>query len=186
VPQSLDVEVRGEIAEQDVRVLELAALRGIFADVVEEQVTYVNAPVLAKERGVETRLVTSSDSPDFRNLITLRGTLADGTQTSVSGTLTGPRQVEKIVNVDGLDVEVALSEHLAFLRYEDRPGVVGTIGRVLGEAGVNIAGMQVSRGSKGGDALVALTVDSAVPADTLEAIVQEIGAVSGRTVDLEA
>ncbi|NHC13496.1 phosphoglycerate dehydrogenase [Motilibacter deserti] len=185
VPQSLDVEVRGEIAEQDVRVLELAALRGIFGDVVEEQVTYVNAPVLAKERGLETRLVTSTESPDFRNLVTLRGTLADGSQTSVSGTLTGPRQVEKIVEVDGLDVEVTLSEHMAFLRYEDRPGVVGTIGRVLGEAGVNIAGMQVSRGSKGGDALVALTVDSAVPTDTLDAIVQEIGAVSGRTVDLE-
>ncbi|RKS71271.1 D-3-phosphoglycerate dehydrogenase [Motilibacter peucedani] len=184
VPQSLDVVVRGEIAEQDVRVLELAALRGIFADVVEEAVTYVNAPVLAKERGLETRLLTERVSPDYRNLVTLAGTTADGAQFSVSGTLTGPRQVEKIVEVDGLDVEVVPTEHMLFLRYEDKPGVVGVIGQHLGEAGINIAGMQVSRSSAGGEALVALTVDSAVSPEVLEAIVESIGAVSGRVVDL--
>jgi D-3-phosphoglycerate dehydrogenase len=184
VPSQLDVEVRGEITAHDVRVLELAALKGLFCDVVEDPVSYVNAPLLASERGVGVRLTTDADSPDYRNLITLRGTLADGTQVSVSGTLTGPRQVEKLAEVDGFDIEVALSDHMAVFRYEDRPGIVGTVGRILGEADVNIAGMQVSRDRKGGHALVVMTVDGAIPGPVLDEIVTEIGAEAARQVDL--
>ena len=132
VAQQLDVEVRGEITEYDVKVLELAALKGVFADVVEEQVSYVNAPLLAAERGLAVRLVTDPESPDHRNLITLRGTLADGSQVSVSGTLIGIAQRERIVEVDGYEVDIEPTEHLAFLRYQDRPGMVGTVGQILG------------------------------------------------------
>ncbi len=89
VAQQIDVEVRGEITEFDVKVLELAALKGVFHDIVEDQVSYVNAPLLAAERGTAVRLVTDPESPDHRNLITIRGTLADGSQVSVSGTLVG-------------------------------------------------------------------------------------------------
>ena len=163
VAQQVDVEVRGEITEYDVKVLELAALKGVFADIVEDQVSYVNAPLLAAERGIEVRLVTEAESPDHRNLITLRGTLADGSQVSVSGTLIGIAQRERLVEVNGFVVDLEPTEHLAFFRYEDRPGMVGTVGRILGDAGVNIAGMQVSRDAKGGQALVALSVDSADP-----------------------
>ncbi|MCY7372099.1 MAG: phosphoglycerate dehydrogenase [Spirochaetaceae bacterium] len=184
VPTQLEIEVRGEITAHDVRVLELAALKGLFTDVVEEPVSYVNAPVLAADRGVGVALRTDADSPDYRNLLTLRGTLADGIQVSVSGTLTGQRQVAKLVEIDGFDIEVALSDHLAVFRYEDRPGIVGTVGRILGEAGVNIAGMQVSRDRKGGHALVAMTVDGAIPAPVLDEIVAEIGAETARQVDL--
>jgi D-3-phosphoglycerate dehydrogenase len=184
IAASLDVEVRGEVTQHDVKVLELAALKGVFADVVEDTVSYVNAPLFAAERGLEVRLTTSSDSPDYRNLVTVRGALADGSSVSVSGTLSGPKHVEKLVEVDGYDIDLVPREHLAFLRYHDRPGVVGVIGRLLGEAGVNIAGMQVSRQAKGGAALVALAVDSAIPASVLADIVREIGADSGRTVDL--
>src|SRR5690606_24060547 len=95
VAQSIDVEVRGEIAEYDVKVLELAALKGVFTDVVEDQVSYVNAPLLASERGIDVRLVAESESPDHRNLITLRGALADDTPVSVSGTLFGLAQKER-------------------------------------------------------------------------------------------
>ncbi len=184
VPAQLDIEVRGEIAAHDVRVLELAALKGLFTDVVEDPVSYVNAPVLAADRGVQVSLRTDAESPDYRNLVALRGTLSDGTQVSVAGTLTGTRHVEKIVEIDGFDVEVALSEHMAVFRYEDRPGIVGTVGRVLGEAGVNIAGMQVSRDRRGGHALVAMTVDSAIPAGVLDDLAHEIGAEKARQVDL--
>ena len=184
VPSQLDIEVRGEITAHDVRVLELAALKGLFTDVVEEPVSYVNAPVLAADRGVGVSLRTDADSPDYRNLLTLRGTLADGIQVSVSGTLTGQRQVAKLVEIDGFDIEVPLSDHMAVFRYEDRPGIVGTVGRILGEAGVNIAGMQVSRDRKGGHALVAMTVDGAIPAPVLDEIVAEIGAETARQVDL--
>jgi len=181
---TLDVEVRGELAAYDVSVLQLAALKGFFGPVVEEQVTFVNAPAIAAERGVEVALSTGTESPDHRSLVTVRGVLPDGGTVSVSGTLAGPRQVEKLVDVDGFDVDLVPSEHLVFLRYADRPGVVGAVGVALGEAQVNIAGAQVSRTSQGGTALMALTVDSAVPAPVLEAIGAAIGAESVRAVDL--
>ena len=184
VAQQIDVEVRGEITDFDVKVLELAALKGVFCDVVPDQVSYVNAPLLAAERGTAVRLLTDADSPDHRNLITLRGTLADGSQVSVSGTLVGINQKERIVEVNGFDVDLEPTDHLAFLTYVDRPGMVGTVGRILGDARINIAGMQVSRDEKGGQALVALSVDSAIGADALAEIEGAIDASSVRGIDL--
>jgi D-3-phosphoglycerate dehydrogenase len=184
VPVQLDVDVRGEITEHDVSVWKLSALKGLFTDLTEDPVTYVNAPLLAEQRGVEARLLTDPTSQDFRNVTTLRGTLADGRIVSVAGTLTGPRMIEKIVGINGFDLEVPLSEHMAFFSYQDRPGVVGAVGRFLGEADVNIGGMQVARDQRGGRALVALTVDSAIPSDVLSAIATEIDA-EVHVVDLE-
>ncbi|GAA1456129.1 phosphoglycerate dehydrogenase [Nocardiopsis exhalans] len=181
----IDVEVRGEIAQHDVKVLELAALKGVFTDVVEDTVTFVNAPLLAKERGVEVNLVTSDDSTDWRNLISVRGVLADGTRVSVSGTLTGPRQFEKLVEINNYSMEIGLDEHMVFLSYEDRPGIVGKVGALLGDAQVNIAGMQVIRDQEGGKALIALTVDSAVPDEILASISAEIESDIARQIDLE-
>ena len=181
----IDVEVRGEIAGHDVRVLQLAALKGVFADVVEDPVTYVNAPLLAADRGVEVSLVTEAESPDWRNLVTLRGIMPDGQVVSAGGTLSGRRQLEKLVEVNGFDMEIAPAEHMVFLTYTDRPGVVGTVGQILGSEGINIAGMQVCRDARGGHALIVLTVDSAIPAIVLDDIASTIGAVVGRTVDLE-
>jgi len=185
VAARLDVEVRGEIAARDVRVLQLAALKGVFAGIVEDTVTYVNAPLLAEQRGMAVSLVTDGESPDWRNLVTLRGTLPGGQVVSVSGTLTGQRQVEKLVEVNGFDMEIALAEHMVILTYTDRPGIVGVVGQILGSEGINIAGMQVSRDVRGGHALIALTVDSAIPPVVLEDITATIGAVVGRTVDLD-
>ena len=130
------------------------------------------------------RLVTETESPDHRNLITIRGTLADGTQLSVSGTLVGIAQRERLVEVNGYTVDIEPTVHLAFFRYEDRPGMVGVVGQILGDAGVNIAGMQVARDAKGGDALVALSVDSVIPAETLAEIESAIDAQSVRAADL--
>ncbi len=184
VPVQLDVDVRGEITEHDVSVWKLSALKGLFTDLTEDPVTYVNAPLIAEQRGVEARLLTDPTSQDFRNVTTLRGTLADGRIVSVAGTLTGPRMIEKIVGINGFDLEVPLSEHMAFFSYQDRPGVVGAVGRFLGEADVNIGGMQVARDQRGGRALVALTVDSTIPSDVLSAIATEIDA-EVHVVDLE-
>jgi len=183
-PTQLDVEVRGEITEYDVTVLKVAALKGLFLDVVEEPVTYVNAPVLAEQRGIDVRLLTDPDSPEYRNVVTLRGSLPDGTVVSVSGTLTGPKQVEKIVGIDGLDLEVPIAEHLLVLRYTDRPGVVGALGRLLGDSGVNIAAMQVARNVEGGQAVSVLTLDSAASPEVVEAVANEIAAWSVVLVEL--
>lgn len=185
VAASLDVEVRGEIAAMDVRVLQLAALKGVFADVVEDAVTYVNAPLLAEQRGMTVGLVTETESPDWRNLVSLRGTLPGGQSVSVSGTLTGQRQVEKLVEINGFEMEIALAEHMVILSYTDRPGIVGVVGQILGSEGINIAGMQVSRDVRGGHALIALTVDTAIPPVVLEDITATIGAVSGRAINLD-
>ena len=185
VPGQLDIDVRGEITQHDVSVWKLAALKGLFHGVVEESVTYVNAPLLAAERGCEVRLLTDPNSPDFRNVTTLHGTLADGAVVSVAGTLTGPRLIEKVVGVNGFDLEVPISEHMAFFTYVDRPGVVGKVGRVLGGAGINIGGMQVARDAEGGHALMVLTVDSLMPAAVLAEISEEIGATTVRVVDLD-
>ena len=184
VAATLQIQVCGEISALDVSVLQLAALKGVFAEVVEEQVTFVNAPALAVARGVEVSLVTTPESGDYRNEIRLHGVLAGGATVSVGGTLTGTRQVEKLTQVDGFDVEVVLSDHLLVFRYSDGPGVVGRIGAALGAAGINIAGAQVSRTRQGGDALMALGVDSAVSVELLASIATSIGARAARAVDL--
>lgn len=182
--ERVDVEVLGEVASDDVRVLELSALKGIFGVLVDDPISYVNAPVIAKARGVEVALTTDSESPDHRSMVRVRTTLTDGETVSVAGTVTGARHAPKLVGVDGFDIDVQITEHMAFLGYIDRPGVVGKLGQMLGEAGINIAGMQVGRTDAGGDALTVLTVDSAVPAATMDEIAASIGAGFGKAVDL--
>lgn len=181
--ERVDVAALGEIAGHDVRVLELSTLKGVFQKLVHDPVSFVNAPVLAEQRGVEVALTTDATSEDHRSLIRVTLTLTDGTTISVGGTVSGPKDIAKLVEVDGFDVDVPISEHMTFLRYTDRPGVVGTVGRILGEAGVNIGGMQVSR-DDAGNALTVLTVDSAIAPDQLQAIIAEIAATSGKAVDL--
>jgi D-3-phosphoglycerate dehydrogenase len=181
----IEVEVRGEVAGMDVSVLQLAALKGVFSDIVEVAVTYVNAPLLAAERGVQVSLATDKESPDWRNVVTLRGTLPDGQVVSVGGTLTGRRQVEKLIEVNGFDMEISPAEHMVFFTYSDRPGIVGVVGKILGDRAINIAGMQVCRNARGGQALIVLTVDSALPGAVLDEISSSIGAGFGRAVDLD-
>ncbi len=182
----IEVEVAGEIASLDVKALELAALKGVFTDIVSDQVSYVNAPILAEQRGIATRLTTTPESEEYRNVLRIRGALSDGSQISVAGTLTGPKQIEKLVGVNGYDLEIPISEHLLVLLYTDRPGVIGALGRLLGEKDINIAGMQVARNKEGGQALSLLTLDSAVPQDVLDAVKAEIGASVAREVDLQS
>lgn len=183
---SIDVEVRGEIVEFDVSVLKLAALKGVFTNVVSESVSYVNAPLLAEQRGITVRLTTDAVSDEYRNLLTIRGALADGRQISVSGTLTGPKQAEKIVEINGYDVEVPMAEHLIVMMYTDRPGIVAVYGKEFGDAGINIAGMQISRREAGGQALSVLTVDSPVPDSLLEKVASAIEADTLREINITA
>jgi D-3-phosphoglycerate dehydrogenase / 2-oxoglutarate reductase len=144
----------------------------------------VNAPLVAKERGVEVTLSPDEVSPDWRNVLTLRGSTADGQLISISGTLTGLRHTERIVEVNGLDAEIAPAEHMTFFSYSDRPGIVGIVGQLLGSKKINIAGMQVCRHAQGGEAMMVLSVDSAVPSDLLTDIAETIGASLARVVDL--
>ena len=185
-PELLDIEVHGEIASRDVTALKLSALRGAFRSVVTEQVSYVNAPVLAEERGITVQLVTDETSERFRNVITLRGTLRGGEVVSVSGTLSGVDQEHKLTEVAGHALDVPLSDHLLLIRYDDGPGLIGQYGAGLGEAGVNIAGMQVSRKGnvRGAEALVVLDLDESVSREFAEELGAAIDARSIHAVDL--
>lgn len=185
-PSVLEVVVRGEIAAKDVTAIELSALRGIFRGVVSDQVSYVNAPVLAEERGIAVELVREESSETFRNVIQVRGCLRDGRRVSVSGTLSGVSQAHKLVEIDGHALDTPFSDHLMVIRYPDRPGMIGRYGALLGEAGINIAGMQVSRpdAGLGAEALVVLDLDESVPPALAERIGTEIGAEDCRTLDI--
>jgi len=173
---SLDIEVRGELAAFDVSVYRLAALKGIFTNIVSENVSYVNAPLFAEQRGIETRMIVEADSPQYRNLTVLRGTMSDGTTLSVAGTLAGTRMVPKIVAINGYDIEVPIAGHHVVMRYQDRPGIVAIYAKTLGDAGINIEGLQVAHPDASGHALSVLTVDAAVPDELLDQMRQAVGA----------
>ena len=141
--------------------------------------------MLAEQRGISTRLSTATDLEDYRNALTIRAATSSGTNLEVRGTLTGPKQIEKIIGINGYDLEIPLSEHLVIFEYSDRPGVVATLGKILGEHTINIAGMQISQNTKEGRALAVLAVDSALPAGVLGAISTEVEAAVAAEVDLE-
>jgi len=117
----------------------------MFSLLVDEPVSYVNAPVLAADRGVDSELATEGDFEDYRSMVRVCMSCSDGTALRVAGTVTGLHDDEKLVLVAGAELDVPVSEHLLVFRYSDRPGVVGAVGGILGDAGVNIANMQVSR-----------------------------------------
>ena len=164
--EALKFEYHGTIAEHDTRALTLAGLKGAFSLVVHEPVTFVNAPLLAKERGISTEEWKSPQSHDYVNLMEVRAECRDET-VSVAGVLVGKKDTERLVRVYGYDLDMAFAPIMAFFRYDDRPGIVGIVGSLLGEAGVNIANMQVARQSEGGEALMGLAVDSPIPDDVL-------------------
>ncbi|SMX70990.1 D-3-phosphoglycerate dehydrogenase [Brevibacterium sp. Mu109] len=178
------LEVKGEIASKDVGALKLAALKGLFKDRVDVPVSYVNAPVLADERGVDVAVETSDVADGFRNVITLVATTSAGAQVSVSGTLTGPKQVQKLVEVNGFELEISLTDHLLIFEYVDRPGVIGVFGQALGRNNVNIAGMQVSRAGEGGRALSVLAVDTAVTTEIVQTVAAAADAEHAAAVNL--
>ncbi|MFE7745036.1 phosphoglycerate dehydrogenase, partial [Nocardia sp. NPDC057455] len=166
LPVSVEIQVRGELAAQEVGVLELSALRGIFSALVEDQVTFVNAPALAKDRGITAEVTTASESPSHRSVVDLRAVFGDGSTLNVAGTLTEPQLVEKIVNINGRNYDMrAEGLNLAILNYEDRPGALGRIGTKLGEAEVDILAAQLTQDVDKEGATVVLRVAREVPAD---------------------
>jgi D-3-phosphoglycerate dehydrogenase len=183
---ALEVEVRGEIAVHDVSVLKLAGLKGFFQNAVTEQVSYVNAPLLAEQRGIEVKLSVDTNSEEYRNVTTIKATLADGTHASVSGTVIGPKLHQKIVNINGYDVELQLAEHLVVMVYGDRPGIVAIYGKAFAEAGINIAAMQIARQQKGGKALSVVTVDSPIEPALLEQVRVAIDADVMKAIEIIA
>ena len=117
------------------RCCELSALRGLFSAVIEDQVTFVNAPALAAERGVEASIATAPESPNHRSVVDVRAVGADGSTVNVAGTLSGPQLVEKIVQINGRNLDLRAEGVNLIINYDDQPGALGKIGTLLGERG---------------------------------------------------
>jgi D-3-phosphoglycerate dehydrogenase len=184
LPVAIAIEVKGDISGHDCSVLATSAIKGALLATGAEDVTYVNAPNIAEERGLTATVTTNAESPEFRSMITLHASFADGKFVDVHGTLMGIRKVEKIIAIDGFDLDLSPTSHMLFLRYGDRPGIVGIVGNTLGKANINIAGMQVARNSEGGEALMAITVDSSIPNEMVELVKNETGSNSVTSVSL--
>ncbi|HUO49791.1 MAG TPA: phosphoglycerate dehydrogenase [Acidimicrobiales bacterium] len=161
LPERLEVEYAGALAGANTSILTLAVLKGVFAAGTEEPVSYVNAPQLAEERGLEIREASTTATREYVNLITLRAP-----DHSLAGTLSGPRFESRIVLVDDHVVEVPPAENMLVVRNDDRPGMIGLVGVALGEAGVSISSMAVGPSTTGNTALMVLSTDRAVPDDT--------------------
>src|SRR3954447_20852106 len=164
-PDTLEVFYEGEIADYDCRVLTLSILKGVLGPVVSEPVSFVNAPQLAEARGISVRETKSADARDYVNLITVRG--AGGSNAQVAGTLFGKQQGPRIVGIDEHTLDLPPARHMLVVHNEDRPGMIGRVTTVLGEAGVNISDMGVGRSPANEAALMVMATDALVPADVL-------------------
>lgn len=173
----------GELAEHDTRLLTVAALNGLFRGRVEEPVNFVNAPLVARERGIDVREESRRASADFTNLIQVTAT-GEGGDVVVAGTTIGAEARLRLVHALGYEIEVDLEPLMVFIVNSDQPGRIGRVGTLLGEAGINIATMTVSRNRPGGNALMVLTVDTPLPAELAETLRSEPGFVDVRLIAL--
>jgi D-3-phosphoglycerate dehydrogenase len=162
LPDTLDIEYQGGLAGAGTGILTLSILKGIFAAGTEEPVSYVNAPQLAAERGLVIRETSTVTAQDYVNLITLRST-----DHSVAGTLTGARNEPRLVMVDDHTVEVPPAPNMLVVRNDDRAGMIGVVGTIIGEADVSISSMAVGPSATGHTALMVLTTDRLAPDDVL-------------------
>ena len=180
LPSEIEVKVAGEIGGYDTKILVLSMLRGILDKSCDGPVTFVNAFQLADELGIVVSDSSARDAGEFRNLIEVRG----GSH-AVAGTLVRSANEPRIVMIDDHSVEVPLANHILVIRNDDRPGMIGTVGTILGEADVNISFMGLGRDGAGDHALMALASDHSIAEQTLETLRSEKGIQSASVVELE-
>jgi D-3-phosphoglycerate dehydrogenase / 2-oxoglutarate reductase len=182
-PDRVEVEFLGRLADQDTRILGIAVLAGILRGHTEEAVNLVNAPHLAEERGIELLDTRDATSPDFTELIVVR--LRSGEETTeVAGTGVGPRNIPYLARVWGEDFYLPFAEHLAIFRYTDQPGMIGRVGTIFGEEGVNIVSAAVGAEPEGDTAVMALTTDAPANPSTIARILELEGFFVGRAVSV--
>src|SRR4051794_36018598 len=160
-PGTLHIEYEGEIADYDCRVLTLSVLKGVLAPVVDEPVSFVNAPQIAEHRGISVRETKSSDARDYVNLIVVRGDQG----THVAATLFGKQQAPRIVGIDGHQVDLPPARYMLVVHNEDVPNMIGGVTSALGDASINISDIHVGRSPTGEAALMAIATDTPVAAE---------------------
>jgi D-3-phosphoglycerate dehydrogenase len=187
----IEAGYHGRLAEFDTRLLTLAVLNGAFEGRVAENVNFVNAPAIAEERGIRVSEFSESEERDYANLLSV-AVVANGDRVEVAGTTIGPRHAPHLVSVYGQSFNIELAPYMAVFRYSDVPGMIGRVGTVLGEHGINIASTAVGRepgqepgtpaGGTGRHAVMVVTVDSPIPDDVVRAILALDGFQDGRAV----
>lgn len=181
VPESLELELWGRIGDHDPAIARLAVLKGLLATARRENVTYVNAPLVAGREGLRTSTNCHIAPRDFLNEVVVRG---GGTE--LVGTLVGVRGDPYIVRVNGLAINVRPSRHMVLITNEDRPGVVGAVGTILGGAGVNIHDMVLdSASAAGGISLIVLSTDRHVEAGVTQRLREAPGVLTVTVVRLD-
>jgi D-3-phosphoglycerate dehydrogenase / 2-oxoglutarate reductase len=168
-PSRIAVATHGPLSEHDTRLLTIAALNGAFQGRVDEAVNEVNAPLIAAERGIDVSEQRFAAAQHYTNLVrVVVGAAADDVE--VAGTTVGPEHRLFLAAALGFSIDIELAPHMAFLSYEDVPGVIGQVGTMFGQAGVNIANMAVSRTTEGGKALMVFSIDSPAPTELVERV----------------
>jgi len=178
----IEVSYFGAMASYDTRLLTLAVLNGAFESREERPVNWVNARLIAEDRGIQVSEESKPRSRDFTNLLRVRIS-GDGSEMAVSGTTIGNEHRLWLVGALGYELEIELAPMMVFIRYEDVPGQIGRIGSLFGESSVNIANMAVSRTRQGGTALMALSIDVPAPVDLVERV-KGAGYADARFIDL--
>jgi D-3-phosphoglycerate dehydrogenase len=181
---AVNVEARGELSGESVDALGLSALRGVFAGVVDEQVTFVNTPQIAQERGVELTTTTADESVTHRSVLEVSVVTGDGTSVSVIGALTGLDRVDKIVRINDRGLDLRAEGLNLFLTYTDQPGALGTVGTFLGRAGVNIDAAALSQNEGEGSATLVLRVDKEIEQDLVDQVADALSASRAVLLDL--
>jgi D-3-phosphoglycerate dehydrogenase len=176
------ISYHGEVLDYNVAPITVAALMGLLKPILQETVNYVNAPILAKEREINVEEIRETATGNYSNLITLALTTDHGVNT-VSGTLFGQSNA-RIVEINGFHVEVQLTEKMLVFSNIDKPGVIGDIGGLLGQSGINISGMQFGREKQGGRAISILNIDNHVDKEMLDKFKELPNVVSIKLVSL--
>jgi len=180
--KELTVEFRGKASEVNSAPITIAALKGFLTPILEETVNFVNAPFIAKERGIEVKETKSMDSGDYQSLLCIH-LKARGKENYICGTVFGKKD-PRIIRVDDFPVEIIPEGTMLFMFNNDKPGVIGSIGSLLGARKINIARMHFGREEAGGRAISVVNVDSPITADILEEIKGLPNILSVRLVEL--
>ncbi|HDH02133.1 MAG TPA: ACT domain-containing protein, partial [Nitrospirae bacterium] len=176
------VEFRGEAGEIDTKPVTIAALKGLLTPILTETVNFVNAPLIARERGIEVKEMRSPDSGNFHNMLVIK-VKANGKENAVYGTLYGKKE-PRIIRVDSFPVEIIPEGIMLYIHNKDRPGVIGNIGALLGKNNINIARMHFGRESAAGMAISVVSVDAEVSAGLLDEIRELPNIISVRLIRL--
>src|ERR1044071_4187619 len=166
LPEEVQVEYRGDVTQYNVAPLTLAVLKGLLSPVMESAVNYVNAPMMAKERGIKIIESKGEEVGDFTSSITVKAKKGKE-NLEVEGAIFGAKH-PRIVRVNSFYLEAVPEGYILVLQNKDVPGVVGAVGTILGNNGMNIAGMELGRSQKGGNAISFTHVDEAVTKQALD------------------